>query len=97
MPEAAENMVRTQVHFTAAQLRRARTLAAGEGVSFAELVRRALDAYPPTFGPEEEEALEALARAVLQSKDEADAAMARAVRRLDDLERHMEERRRGDS
>lgn len=97
MTEAAESMVRTQVHFTTSQIERGKKLAAEAGISFAELVRRAIDAYPPELTPEDEEALEALAQAVLRSKRDADEAMERAVRRLDELERGMEERRRGDS
>ena len=97
MSEAAETMVRTQVQLSPSQLKRGRRLAAEEGISFAELVRRALDAYPPGLQPEDGEALDALARAVLRSKHEADEAMTRAIARPDELERNVEERRHGHS
>jgi hypothetical protein len=90
-------MIRTQVYISPHQKKRMEFLAQEQGVSFAEIVRRALDAYPPKISAEEEETLQALADAVIRSAREADAALDAMESNLSRLEQGMEERRRGDT
>ena len=75
-------MVRTQVRFTPTQKQRGEALAREQGVSFAEIVRRALDRYESSF--DEDEALqELLADALLQSIRKARHAVDRANAKID--------------
>jgi hypothetical protein len=90
-------MIRTQVYISPHQKKRMETLAQERGVSFAEIIRRALDAYPPKISAEEEETLQALADAVIRSAREADAALDAMEANLSRLEQGTEERGRGDT
>jgi hypothetical protein len=67
---------RTQVYLTEEQRRRLDALAAAEGVTMAEVVRRALDAYLDEEGPDPRPALAttfgAAPRAAAPSRDEWD-------------------------
>jgi hypothetical protein len=90
-------MIRTQVYISPRQKKRMETLAQERGVSFAEIIRRALDAYPPKISAEEEETLQALADAVIRSAREADAALDAMEANLSRLEQGTEERGRGDT
>jgi hypothetical protein len=47
-------MVRTQIQLSSEQARRIRAMARREGVSMAEIIRRAVDALPTTAAPERE-------------------------------------------
>ena len=90
-----EKMERYAVMMTTEQRARGEALAQQAGVSFGEIVRRALAAYAPAPDEEHSVALEMMAESLIRSTDVTLARLDALERRLDETHAQLAEHRYG--
>lgn len=76
-------------------IRRVDRMAAEEGVSFAEIVRRAVDSYDPELANTDDAILEALADALIESTKSTVVHISNVEQKLDHLHAELETRKYG--
>lgn len=88
-------MERKPVMMPPSLIRHGEELAAAAGVSFGEIVRRALKAYEPETSAAEDGTLEALAEALIQSTHETIGYVDRVECQLDETHAELEKHKYG--
>ena len=88
-------MERKPIMMPPSLIKRTEKIAAEAGVSFAEIVRRALVGYDPESSGEHEATLEALADALIASTRDTLAYLDRVERQLDETHAHLKQRAHG--
>lgn len=90
-----ERMERKPVLMPPSLIRHTDAMAKAAGVSFAELVRRALESYEPEKSAEDQALLETLVEELIQTNAATLACLEALERRLDETHAEREAHRRG--
>ena len=88
-------MERKPIMMPPSLIKRTEKIASEAGVSFAEIVRRALLSYDPQSSGEHEATLEALADALITSTKDTLAYLDRVERQLDETHAQLKQRAHG--
>ncbi len=88
-------MERKPIMMPPSLIRHGEALATAAGVSFGEIVRRALKAYDPETSDEKQATLEALAETLIESTNGTIAYLDRVERQLDETHAELENHKYG--